>query len=141
MSQTALADRPAPEPLPSARQHAPAALKILVIEDCVDMAESLCMVLELLGYQARATYTGPDGVHEAAAWRPDVVLSDIGLPGLDGFEVARRLRKLPGLSDVLLVAVTAYGSEEDRRRGREAGFDHYLVKPVEVRDLRRVLPT
>jgi two-component system CheB/CheR fusion protein len=115
-------------------------LKVLVVEDYQDMADSLCLVLQLLGYDARAAYSGPDGVRMAAEFRPDVVVSDIGLPGLDGYEVARRVRQLPGLDGVLLVAVTAYGSAEDRRRGREAGFDHYLVKPVDLCDIRGVLP-
>jgi CheY-like chemotaxis protein len=68
-----------------------------------------------------------------------VVLSDIGLPGIDGYEVARRIRQAPGLEGTLLVALTGYGGEEERRRGREAGFDHYLVKPADLADLRRVL--
>ena len=116
-------------------------LRVLVVDDCPDTRMTLRLLLALWGHDVREAADGPAALEAAARFRPHVVLLDLVLPGLDGFEVARRLRKLPGLSDVLLVAVTAYGSEEDRRRGREAGFDHYLVKPVEVRDLRRVLPT
>jgi two-component system CheB/CheR fusion protein len=78
-------------------------------------------------------------VQAAAEWQPEAVISDIGLPGFDGHEVARRVRQLPGLEKALLVALTGYGSEEDRRQSREAGFDHHLVKPAEAADLQRVL--
>ena len=97
------------------------------------------LLLELLGHDIRVAWSGPEGVEAAAEWPPDVVLSDIGLPGFDGYEVARRLRNLPGLEGVVLVALTGYGSEEDRRRSREAGFDHHLVKPADPADLLRLL--
>ena len=114
-------------------------LRVLVVEDNRDAAESLRLLLEMFGYEVRAAHTGPDGVREAAAFRPDVVLSDIGLPGFDGYEVARRIRRTPGLEKVVLAALTGYGSEEDRRHVQEAGFDHHLVKPADPDDLRRVL--
>ena len=114
-------------------------LRVLVVEDNRDAAGSLRMVLEMFGHEVRAAHSGPDGVREAAAWRPDVVLSDIGLPGFDGYEVARRIRRTPGLEKAVLAALTGYGSEEDRRLGQEAGFDHHLVKPADPVDLERVL--
>ena len=111
------------------------------MEDNRDAAASLRLVLEMFGHEVRAAHTGPDGVREAAAWRPDVVLTDIGLPGFDGYEVARRIRRIPGLEKAVLAALTGYGSDEDRRRGQEAGFDQYLVKPADPDDLRRLLTT
>ncbi len=75
----------------------------------------------------------------ALAWHPAIVLSDLGLPGFDGYEVARRLRRQPELKGALLVALTGYGSEEDRQQSRAAGFDHHLVKPADPSDLERVL--
>ncbi len=109
------------------------------MEDSRDAAESLRMLLEVLGHEVRIARTGMEGVTAAEQWRPEVVVSDIGLPGIDGYEVARRVRRLPGLEDVLLVALTGYGSEEDRLRAREAGFSHHLVKPADPADLQRLL--
>src|SRR5262249_7351229 len=114
-------------------------LRLLIVEDNRDAADSLSVLLGLLGHEVRVAYTGPDGVGAAAGWLPDVVLSDIGLPGCDGYEVARQLRRLPGLQGALLVALTGYGSDEDRRRSREAGFDHHLVKPADPMVIQRVL--
>jgi CheY-like chemotaxis protein len=89
------------------------------------------MLLELLGHTVAVAYTGPDGVRLAREWRPDVVLCDIGLPGLDGYGVAGALRHDPATAGARLIAVTGYGQDEDRRRTREAGFDHHLTKPVD----------
>ena len=114
-------------------------LRVLVVEDNRDAAGSLRLVLEMFGHEVRAAYSGPDGVREAAAWRPDVVLTDIGLPGFDGYEVARRIRRTPGLEKAVLAALTGYGSDEDRRLGQEAGFDHHLVKPADPDELQRIL--
>jgi CheY-like chemotaxis protein len=96
-------------------------------------------LLEILGYEVAVAYTGPEGVQRALEWGPDVVLSDLGLPGLDGFGVAAALRRNPRTAQVRLIAVTAYGSPEDRRRSREAGFDEHLVKPVDLAQLRSLL--
>jgi CheY-like chemotaxis protein len=112
---------------------------VLVVEDHRDTADVLCLWLRMLGHDARVAYSGTDGVQQATSWRPDVVVCDIGLPGIDGFEVARRLRRQPGTEQALLVAVTAYGGEEDRKRGLAAGFDHYFVKPVDPAHLRHLL--
>ena len=89
---------------------------MLVVEDNRDAADSLQMLLELFGYEVAVAYTGPDGVRAAAACRPDVVVCDIGLPGLDGYEVAAALRRDPATAAARLIAVTGYGADEDRRR-------------------------
>ena len=105
--------------------------RILIIEDNRDAADSLELLLRVLGHEVRVAYTGPDGVELAGNWLPEVVLSDIGLPGLDGYGVARALRLNPATARVRLIAVTGYGSETDRRLALEAGFDHHLTKPVD----------
>jgi PAS domain S-box-containing protein len=114
-------------------------LRILVVDDNVDAAESLALLARLWGHQAQVAHDGPTALHLASTSRPDMVLLDIGLPGMDGYEVGRRLRAEPALRDVILVAVTGYGQEEDRRRSREAGFDHHLTKPVQPDALQAFL--
>lgn len=113
--------------------------RVLVVDDNEDAANSLAMVLKLGGHETASVYTAADALSEAKRFRPDVVLLDIGLPGMDGYEVAQQLRELPGLKDIRLVAVTGYGHAEDRLRSREAGFDDHLVKPVEFAVLERTL--
>jgi PAS domain S-box-containing protein len=115
--------------------------RILVVEDSKDAAESLRLLLELLGHEVRVAYTGPQGVAAAKVWRPDIVLCDIGLPGLDGYGVARELRLNPTTARARLLALTGYGQDEDRRRSREAGFDYHLVKPADPEELQRLLAT
>jgi two-component system CheB/CheR fusion protein len=139
MSSTFSCERPALTALPLRSRPATARRRVLVVEDNRDAADTLCLLLQMLGHEVQVAYTGPDGVGRAASWLPEVVLCDIGLPGIDGFEVAQRLRRQPGTEQALLVAITGYGTEQDRRRGREAGFDHYLVKPADPNDLRRLL--
>jgi PAS domain S-box-containing protein len=108
-----------------------ARLRVLIVEDNRDAAGSLKMLLELLGHETRVASTGPEGVRVAKDWTPDIVLCDIGLPGLDGYGVARELRLDPTTARARLVALTGYGSDDDRRRSRQAGFDHHLTKPAE----------
>lgn len=105
-------------------------LRVLVIEDHVDGRETLRSLLQLLGHQVEVADNGLQGVATALAWRPDIALVDIGLPGLDGFEVARRLRTALG-HRVRLVAQTGYGQPGDRERALAAGFDAHLVKPID----------
>jgi CheY-like chemotaxis protein len=93
----------------------------------------------LSGHEVAVAYSGQDGVQTAEHYQPDVVLCDIGLPGLDGYEVARQLRDNPVTAKARLIAVTAYGRDEDRRRSHEAGFEQHLVKPVDPDALQRVL--
>ena len=97
------------------------------------------MVLGLDGHEVIAAYTGEQALERAQSFRPDVVLLDIGLPGVDGYEVARRIRACEHLQGVRLVAVTGYGQDADKIRAREAGFAHHLVKPVEFAALQQIL--
>jgi two-component system CheB/CheR fusion protein len=97
------------------------------------------MLLTLLGHETQIAFADGEAMEKARILRPDVVLLDIGLPGMSGYSVARRLREEPGLGATVLIAMTGYGQEEDRRQSREAGFDHHLVKPVKLDVLRGLL--
>jgi circadian clock protein KaiC len=110
-----------------------------IVEDNRDAADSLAMLLTLAGHEVRVAYDGPQALAEAPTFRPDVVLMDIGLPRMDGCEVARRLRQLPGMEGVLLVALTGFGQEQDRRRSQEAGFNAHCVKPIDFEALQAIL--
>jgi len=115
-------------------------LRVLVVEDNRDAAESLRMVLTLSGHRVVVAYTGLAGLEAARAFRPDVVLCDIGLPGgLDGYGVAQALRADPEQFAVPLIALSGYGQEEDQRKARQAGFDRYFTKPVDPTALARIL--
>jgi len=109
--------------------------RILIIDDNEDAAEVLSESLELLGHTTRVAYDGPAGLKIAAKFSPEVALVDIGLPVMDGFEVARALRESPQTAGVALVAITGYGQESDRVRTREAGFEEHLVKPIDIKQL------
>ena len=111
-------------------------LRVLVVEDNIDAGDSLSLLLRLYGHEVEVARTGPTALEMAAASRPDVVLLDIGLPGMDGYKVAKRLREMPEFKGVVLCALTGYTpSEADRHRQQETGFDHYYVKPVDVEKL------
>src|SRR5205823_1626020 len=114
-------------------------LRVLVVDDNEDAAASLALLLGLWGHQAKVAHEGRTALAVAEEQHPDAVLLDIGLPGMDGYQVARRLRQLPGLEKTLLVAMTGYGQEEDRRRSYEVGFQHHLVKPVDPMQVRELL--
>jgi CheY-like chemotaxis protein len=123
-----------------ARRVAPASgRRILVVDDNRDSAESLAMLLRLFGNDVRTVSNGILALEVAALHKPNVVLLDIGLPGLDGLEVCRRLRVRTGEARPLIVAMTGYGQEEDRRRSEEAGFDAHMVKPVDLDALQELL--
>ena len=123
-----------------ASKPAPAKLcRVLVVDDNVDAAETLKMLLEVLGHEVAIAHEGLSALNIAPVWQPDVVLLDIGLPGLDGYELARRIRLNTLLEGVVLVALTGYGQDSDRQRAREAGFDHHLVKPADFRALQAIL--
>ena len=126
---------------PPARVAEPAAsgVRVLVVEDNEDGRESLRELLEIWGYEVSVAGNGPEGVEMAFAVRPEVALIDIGLPGLDGNEVARRIRSLLDGEEISLIAMTGYGQPEDRRRALQAGFDRYLVKPVDPAELSQLL--
>jgi PAS domain S-box-containing protein len=113
--------------------------RVLVVDDNADAAASLRMALELRGHDARAVFNGPAALDALAEFDAEVVLLDLGMPGMDGFEVARRIRELPGGRDVLLVALTGWGQDDDRRRTAEAGFDEHLTKPIDTERLAALL--
>jgi PAS domain S-box-containing protein len=113
--------------------------KILVVDDSVDGAEMLATALSAKGYDTRVAHDAAVALRIAADFRPDVALLDIGLPVMDGYELAARLRELPDLNGMKLIALTGYGQESDRQRSREAGFDHHLVKPVDLLMLESVV--
>ncbi len=115
------------------------ALRILVVDDNRDAADSLALVLRLLGAEAQVVYDGPSALQTMTRLQPAVMFVDIGMPGMDGHEVARRVRQKPEWREVVLVALTGWGQEEDRRRSRAAGFDHHLTKPVDPQELQRLL--
>jgi len=133
-------DGPAPPPRPAAEPAAAAAPKrILVVDDNRDAADSLTHVLRRRGHEVRTAYDGATAATTVNQHGVEVVLLDIGLPEVDGYEVARQIRKTPGGERVLLIAVTGWGQREDLERSREAGFDAHLVKPVDPRVLRRLM--
>ncbi|WP_377161991.1 ATP-binding protein [Roseateles sp. UC29_93] len=109
----------------------PCPCRVMVVDDNRDAADSMAVFLELAGFDTAVQLDGPSALDAATTRAPQVVLLDIGLPGLDGYEVARRLRALPGGMDCLLIALTGYGQQDDRRRAHEAGFDVHLVKPAD----------
>ena len=116
-------------------------LRVLVVDDNVDTVTTLAMLVQESGHDVRTAYDGSAVVEAALDYRPNVVLLDIGLPGLNGFEVAKRLRQQPALQNAVLVALTGYGRESDRQRSREAGFDHHLVKPGDFGKVLQILAT
>jgi PAS domain S-box-containing protein len=130
--------RPEPRPAPAAPRPSPR--RILAVDDNKDGARSLALVLRMDGHEVEVAYDGPTALETAAAFQPEVVLLDIGLPkGMDGYEVARRLRGMKGLDKAMLLAVTGYGQDEDRLLSGEAGFTAHLVKPVDLDYLRQLL--
>jgi signal transduction histidine kinase len=113
--------------------------RILIVDDNRDSAESLAILLQMLGHEVKLAYDGETALRVAKQFGPDIVLLDIGLPRLSGLEAARRIRHDLGLHDALLIAMTGYGQEEDKRRSREAGFNAHLVKPVDLSELKALL--
>ncbi|MCD2517685.1 response regulator [Massilia sp. G4R7] len=110
-----------------------------MVDDNGDAAESLALLLHSVGAEVRTALDGPAGLAQAAEFRPHALLLDLGMPGMDGFEVARRLRLDPAQAGLLIVALTGWGQQEDRRRTRAGGFDHHLTKPVDVDALLDIL--
>ena len=115
------------------------ALHVLVVDDNRDAADSLCMLLRLWGYDCRVAYDGAAGLQAACDYRPDCLLIDLAMPGLDGYTLARRVRAQPGLDDAKLVALTAFSDETHVRRSQEAGFHFHLVKPTEPLEIKRIM--
>jgi CheY-like chemotaxis protein len=126
------------EPEPQ-RSTTPTRCRLLIVDDNVDSAESLAELLSLAGHDIRTAHDGMSALREAESQLPDVILLDIGLPRMDGYEVARRMRQNQALETVTLIAMTGYGQDDDRRRSQEAGFNYHLVKPVDPNEIRRLL--
>lgn len=114
-------------------------MKVLVVDDNHDAALSLGMLVEMLGHDVRIAYDGVEALQEAGAFRPDLVLLDIGMPRMDGYEACRRLREQPWGAAIRVVAVSGWGQEHDRRRSQQAGFDQHLVKPVAPTEIANIL--
>jgi CheY-like chemotaxis protein len=113
--------------------------RILVADGCVDTVETMTWLLRSWGHEVVGVCDGTAALEAARSYRPEVVLTELALPGIDGFEVARRLRRQKELAQTRLVAVTGYGQDRDRRRAREAGFDLHLIKPADPEVLRELL--
>jgi signal transduction histidine kinase len=113
--------------------------RILVVDDNKDAATSLGLLLKLLGATVQVVTSGPDALDAIEKSRPSIVLLDIGMPGMDGLEVARRIREQHGHDEITLIALTGWGQESDRKRTQEAGFDHHLIKPAEINALQTLL--
>jgi CheY-like chemotaxis protein len=131
-----------PDPVPEHRHASPPvprALRILIVDDNKDSADSMAMLQEIHGHEVRTASNGPEALEIAAAFSPEVVLLDIGLPGMDGYEVAQRLRAMPAMAKAFLIALTGYGTTEDRLRALQAGFDEHLAKPADLETLRQWL--
>ncbi len=122
--------RPTPSPVPP---------RILVVDDNKDAADSLSALLQFLGAEVHIAYEGSSALEQIAQYRPGVVLLDLVMPGVDGFEVARRVRQDPQCAGLKLIALTALGQDEDRHRTSEAGFDQHLVKPLSPDAIHKLL--
>jgi CheY-like chemotaxis protein len=115
------------------------AKRVLIVDDNLDAAETLAMMLELLGQQTRQAHEGNGALKAALEYNPDVIFMDIGLPGLSGHEVVTRMRRELGMTDAYIIALSGYGTEEDRRKSFHAGFDTHLVKPLDPSALPGIL--
>ena len=115
------------------------ARRVLIVDDNADSAETLATLLQIGGNETRTAHDGLAAVAAAEAFRPEVALLDIGLPGLNGWDTARRIREQPWGKTMILVALTGWGQEEDRRKSKDAGFDHHMVKPVDIDALLKML--
>ena len=122
--------RPTPKPPP---------LRLLVVDDNADVLASMELLLGLTGFEVQSAPDGPTALEKAKEFHPEVVLLDIGLPGMDGYQVAAHLRQEETVKDATLIAISGYGQEEDLRLAREAGFDHHLVKPIASAELFKLL--
>jgi CheY-like chemotaxis protein len=124
---------------PAAEPGSAQSRRILIVDDNRDAATSLGMLLQLGGCETEMAFDGLSAIEVGASFRPDVILMDIGLPGIDGFEAAQRIRSEPWGKQVMLIAVTGWAQAEDRERSRQAGFDAHLVKPVDHAALMKLL--
>lgn len=113
--------------------------RVLVVDDNVDAAETMAMLLDLSGYETRTAFSGREALQIACAYRPELVFLDIGMPGMNGFKVAQRRRADAATASALLVALTGWGTGEDLRKTKEAGFDAHLIKPAEPHNVEEIL--
>ena len=113
--------------------------RILIVDDHLDAAESLAMLMKIEGHEVRMAFDGIEAVKAAEAFLPHIVFLDLALPKLSGSEAARRIRQQPWSKGMILVALTGWGGDEDRRRSRELGFDDYLVKPAKPEELKKII--
>jgi CheY-like chemotaxis protein len=118
-----------------------AKLRILLVDDNPDVTESLALLLQMQGHEVDTADCGLKGMEKAQTFRPQVVLLDIGLPDISGYEVAKRLRELPETRQAFLVAISGYGQPEDLEQSKSAGFDHHLLKPIDHSNLSALLTT
>jgi CheY-like chemotaxis protein len=121
----------------SARERSPR--RLLLVDDNVDAVQSLAVLLETDGHEVRIAHDGASALALIESFRPHLVVLDIGLPGMNGYEIAQRIRARPEFGAPTLVALTGYGQQEDRKRARAAGFDHHFIKPADVNALQRLL--
>jgi len=138
-ARPALEARPPGTAVEAGRSRPVSPRRVLLVDDNQDSAESLAALLRVLGHDVAAAYDGHGAIAAARLVKPDLILLDIGMPDMNGYEVARQLRAEPSLNSATLIALTGYGSEDDRRQSRAAGFDGHLVKPIDFEDLERVL--
>jgi CheY-like chemotaxis protein len=113
--------------------------RVVVVDDNRDAATSMGLLLKILGADVEVVNSGPAALLAVESYRPAVVLLDLGMPEMDGYEVAKRIRERPEFDDVMLIALTGWGQDDDRRRAHEAGFDHHLVKPADISSLQELL--
>jgi CheY-like chemotaxis protein len=126
--------------MPEAPSRKPKGSRILVVDDSVDSAETLAELLRILGHDVPLAHDGAEAVDAARDYRPEVILLDLGLPGMDGYAVAQQLKK-EGTAGRKLIALTGYSDQRDKQRTQEVGFDHHLVKPVDPDALQKLLTT
>ena len=139
-----LVEQDAPAAAPSAKattaeEATGTGLRVLVVDDNIDAADTLSALLEMGGHATRVANDGCQAIEMAGKFQPQVVFLDIGLPGMNGYEVARKLREMPGMEQAILVALTGWGTREDRARSSEAGFDHHLTKPADMNAVETLL--
>jgi CheY-like chemotaxis protein len=120
---------------PATERAAPSGRRILVVDDNFDSAESMAALLEMVGNDCRMAHSGHEAIEAAETFSPDVMLLDIGLPGIDGYEVCRTIREKPWGKNIWIIAMTGWGQAEDRKRSSEAGFNAHLVKPIDIAKL------
>jgi CheY-like chemotaxis protein len=113
--------------------------RVLLVDDNPDVADTLGRLLRMLGAEVEVVYDGPSALQALERFHPTAMILDIGMPGMDGYEVARRIRQHPQGRDITLIALTGWGQTEDRLRSRRTGFDHHLVKPADLEELQRLL--